>query len=123
MKRKYQNVILIKNEETLSQEGKSRSLFNVFDEEQVQKNVNAKIMEKVAYDDGLHKYINEECVEEEDGTYFSFTVEKFVIEINRGELDIRFSQGSVGKIMKVIKTEVRHAKGYDQHHGEILERG
>ena len=66
-------------------------MFNVFDEEQVQKNINAKTMEKVAYDDGLHKDRNEECVEEEDGTDLSLTIEMCAIEINRGELSIRFS--------------------------------
>ena len=121
MKRKDQNFILIKNEQTLSQGGKSISLFNVFDEEQVQKNVNAKIMEKVAFDDGLHKYINEECVEEEDMIDLSLSIEKSIIEINRGELAIIFSQGSAIKLLKVVKSEVGHAKGYDQHHGEILE--
>ena len=53
----------------------------------------------------------------------SLAVAKFVIEINSGELAIRFSKGSVWKLLKVVKSEVGRAEGYDQHHGEILERG
>ena len=49
----------------------------------MQKNVNATIIAKIDYDDGLHKDKNDECVEEEGGTYLSLTVEKSIKEINR----------------------------------------
>ena len=83
MKREDHNFILMKYEETLSQRGKSMELIKKIDEKQLQKNVNATIMENIAYDEGLQKGRNEECDEERSETDLSLDKKKLVIEMNR----------------------------------------
>jgi len=123
MKRKNQNFILMKNEETLSQRGKPVNLINVIVEGQLQENVSTANRAKIALEDGLQKDKNAKCVEEGDETDLSHDKENPVIELNRAGLVIRFSQGDEGQLLKVVKEEEEHVEDYEQHHDEVLETG
>ena len=106
MKREDHNFIMMKNEETLSQRGKSMELIKKIDEKQLQKNVNATIMGKIAYDERLQKGRNEECDEKRSETDLSHDKKKPVIEMNIVELITEVSHRvNEGKLLKVVKKE------------------
>ena len=82
MEMEDQNLILMKNERTLSQRGKTMNLTNVIDEEKLEENAKVEDKARIALEEGLQKDSNAKCVEEGGDADLSRDKKKTFIGLN-----------------------------------------